>query len=155
MEKAEKRIIRRAYPEEAVEIAAYQVLMAEESEGMKLDADTVRKGVQAVFQDASRGFYLAAVQDDRLIGCLLVTLEWSDWRAKTVYWIQSLYVLPDYRRQGVFKAMYDFLKMEVRSHPDAAGIRLYVDQGNDRAIRAYEAIGMNGNHYRLFEDMES
>lgn len=145
--------IRKARPEEAKQIASFQVTMAHESEGMVLDANTVEQGVAAVFQDPGKGFYLAAELDGELIGCLMVTLEWSDWRAKTVYWIQSLYVIPGHRRKGVFKAMYAYLKNDIQKSRDVAGIRLYVDLGNTSAIEAYEAIGMNGNHYRLYEDL--
>ena len=73
--------------------------------------------------------------------------------AKTVYWIPQLYVIPEHRRKGVFKAMYAYLKNDIQKSRDVAGIRLYVDLGNTSAIEAYEAIGMNGNHYRLYEDL--
>lgn len=146
--------IRRAKLEEAEQVANYQVLMAEESEGMVLDYQTVLKGARAVFEDPKKGFYLAAETEGRMVGCLLITLEWSDWRAKTLYWIQSLYVESDYRRKGIFRSMYRFLKEEIAERGDVAGIRLYVDLGNVSAQKAYEALGMNGEHYRLYEDVD-
>jgi ribosomal protein S18 acetylase RimI-like enzyme len=148
-------LIRKSKESEVSDIARYQVLMAQESEGMELDYETVFRGVSMVFQDSGKGFYLTAEDDGRMIACLMITLEWSDWRAKTVYWIQSLYVEPAYRRKGVFRSMYNFLKEEIAKRDDVAGIRLYVDLGNTRAIKAYEGIGMNGEHYKLFEDIES
>lgn len=147
--------VRRAKADEVAQIARYQVLMADESEGMVLDHETVLKGAKAVFEDAKKGFYLAAEVEGKMIGCLLVTLEWSDWRAKTMYWIQSLYVEPNYRRKGVFRMMYEYLKGEIAERDDVAGIRLYVDLGNVNAQKAYEAIGMNGEHYRLYEDVDN
>lgn len=145
--------IRRAHVDESRQIAGYQVLMAEESEGMKLDEETVQRGVQAVFDDPSKGFYLVAESEEIMVGCLMITLEWSDWRASTVWWIQSLYVLPSFRRQGVFRQMYVWLKEEIANQDTVAGIRLYVDLGNINAQKAYESMGMNGNHYRLYEDI--
>jgi len=145
--------IRRAHRSEAEKIAQYQVLMAKESEGMKLDYETVLRGANAVFDDSQKGFYLAAEYEGVIVGSLLITLEWSDWRAQTLYWIQSLYVEPAFRRKGVFRSMYKFLKDEIAELGDIAGIRLYVDLGNTGAIRTYEALGMNGEHYQLFEDV--
>lgn len=153
MEEKRKITIRKALPSEAEQIAGFQMLMADESEGMKLDHNTVLKGVRAVFRDPEKGFYLVACFGEELVACLMVTLEWSDWRAQTVYWIQSLYVVPESRRQGVFKSMYAYLKEQVADNKDVAGIRLYVDIGNLTAQKAYEALGMNGEHYRLYEDI--
>ena len=146
--------IRRAKYTEVEQIAKYQVLMADESEGMQLDYHTVLRGVRAVFDDPKKGFYLVAQFTGQMVGCLLVTLEWSDWRAQMLYWIQSLYVEPAYRRKGIFKSMYTFLKEEIAEKGDIAGIRLYVDLGNTGAIETYKALGMNGEHYQLFEDVE-
>lgn len=135
-------------------IARYQVLMADETEGMVLDSDTVLRGVRAVMEDDWKGFYLVSEVEGKVVGSLLITLEWSDWRAKIIYWIQSLYVEPDYRRRGIFKSMYSFLNEEVASHEDVAGIRLYVDKSNVSAQEVYKALGMNGEHYQLFEDID-
>ncbi len=146
--------IRKAILKDAEKIARYQVLMADETEGMLLDFETVLKGVNAVMADPSKGFYLVSEHDGKVVGSLLVTLEWSDWRAKIIYWIQSLYVEPQFRRQGIFKSMYIYLKNEIAKRDDVAGIRLYVDKSNLAAQKVYHALGMNGEHYQLFEDID-
>lgn len=146
--------IRKASIADAEVIARYQVLMADETEGMELDYETVLRGVSSAMQDSWKGFYLVSEIDNKVVGGLMVTLEWSDWRAKIIFWIQSLYVEPEYRRQGIFKAMYNYLKKEIATRDDVAGIRLYVDKSNARAQDVYNALGMNGEHYQLFEDID-
>lgn len=148
-----KTTIRKAHSPEINTIADFQLRMALETEQVKLDPDTVRSGVQAVMDDPNKGFYLIAEEDEKVVASLMVTPEWSDWRAKTVWWIQSLYVMPDYRRKGIFKSMYTYLKNEINHLPDIAGIRLYVDKTNTKAQKVYEIIGMNPNHYTLYEDI--
>jgi len=146
--------IRKASLADAAVIARYQVLMADETEGMKLDYETVLRGVSLAMKDSWKGFYLVSEIDNKIVGGLMVTLEWSDWRAKIIFWIQSLYVEPGFRRQGIFKAMYAYLKEEIAVRDDVAGIRLYVDKSNIRAQDVYNALGMNGEHYQLFEDID-
>lgn len=147
--------IREAKLEEAEHIIRYQIAMAKESEGMVLDPARVTPGVHAVFRDPSKGQYFVALLDSKLIGCTLIQYEWSDWRNRTVLWIHSLYVTPENRGKGVFRAIYDILKKRVEAQPALGGIRLYVDQRNESAIRAYEKIGMTREHYHLYEWMKS
>jgi RimJ/RimL family protein N-acetyltransferase len=135
-------------------IADFQVKMALETEDFKLNMETVTKGVQAVFNDAAKGKYYVVEDEGIVISSLLTTYEWSDWRNAWVIWIQSVYVIPEYRKKGVFKLMYEEIKKLVQNNPNYTGIRLYVDRGNEKAIKVYEAIGMQGEHYRLFEDMK-
>ncbi len=148
-------VISKAGKEDVQVIADFQVAMALETEGIQLDPETVYKGVSMVFADPSKGFYLVAKQDDEIVGSLMITFEWSDWRARTVWWIQSLYVLAGYRRQGVFKQMYAWLLERVSPDDSIGGIRLYVDLTNLNAQKVYESIGMDGNHYRFYEYMKS
>jgi ribosomal protein S18 acetylase RimI-like enzyme len=136
-------------------ITDFQVAMALETEGIHLNAETVFRGVSMVFADPSKGFYLVAKEGNRTVGSLMITYEWSDWRARTVWWIQSLYVLSDFRRQGIFKQMYSWLLDRVNSDDSIGGIRLYVDLTNLSAQKVYESIGMDGNHYRFYEFMKS
>lgn len=143
--------VREAYPEDADTIIRFQLAMARESEGLSLDEDILRKGVDAVFKDPQLGFYLVAELEEKIIASLMVTYEWSDWRNSRVAWLQSLYVLPDYRRRGVFKKMYSRLKEIAGADESLSGIRLYVDNGNTVAQEAYRSIGMDGDHYRVFE----
>lgn len=135
-------------------IANWQVSMAFESEGMKLDLPTVVAGVTKVFDDPQIGFYLLAFKDGTPVGCCLVLREWSDWRNGFVLWIHSVYTRPSERREGVFKAIYRHLKNSVMDHQDLRGLRLYVDRNNAVARHVYGKLGMTCDHYELFEWMK-
>ena len=135
-------------------ITGFQQKMAMETEHLNLDTDTVQKGVQAVFNDASKGKYYIVEDEEKVIASLMTTYEWSDWRNSQVIWIQSVYVLPEYRAKGVFKLMYSEIKKIVVNNSEYSGIRLYVDLTNEKARKVYHSIGMEGNHYQLFEDMQ-
>jgi ribosomal protein S18 acetylase RimI-like enzyme len=146
--------IRPARPGDAETIAGLQVLMARETEGLELDRETVGRGVRAVLGDPAQGEYWIAEDEGRVVGCLMVTPEWSDWRDGTVLWVQSLYVLPEARGQGVYRRLYEHLQRRVEATPRLIGIRLYVDKRNVTAQRVYERLGMNREHYALFEWMK-
>lgn len=146
--------IRPARPEDAGAIAGFQILMARETEDLELDPATVARGVDAVFTDPSKGEYWVAEADGRVVASLLTTYEWSDWRNGTVLWIQSLYVVPELRRQGIYRRMYAKLKDHVEASPGLRGIRLYVDRRNTRAQSVYAELGMTREHYELFEWMK-
>jgi len=143
--------VRPATRDDAPTLIDFQHRMAEESEGLDLDREVLRQGVLGVFADASRGGYWVAEIAGRVVGCLLTTHEWSDWRAGTVVWVQSVYVVPEARRRGVYRRLYETLRREVEALPDLRGIRLYVDRTNTAAQSAYESLGMDGEHYRLYE----
>jgi len=143
--------IRRAAPEDAETIAEFQLRMAMETENLSLDRDTVHAGVRAVLKDSRKGRYYVAQADGQVVGSLLVTPEWSDWRNATFWWIQSLYVTEAYRRRGVFRALFGYLQRLAQSNDGVLGLRLYVASRNAAAQRAYEAVGMDGEHYRMYE----
>jgi ribosomal protein S18 acetylase RimI-like enzyme len=133
-------------------IAQAQVAMAQETENMDLDLATVKRGVMAVFSNPEKGQYYIATVEKLPIACLLTTYEWSDWRNKTVLWIQSVFVKPEYRCQGVYKKMYERIKAVVLEN-NYGGIRLYVDKTNEKATKVYHKLGMNSQHYSLCEWM--
>ena len=143
--------IRLASIEDKEAIANFQIKMAQETENLKLDPEIVSLGVKSVFLDPVKGKYLVAVDDHQIIASMLLTSEWSDWRDKWFLWIQSVYVIPEKRGQGVFRKMYAFVQEMAQSDEDVAGLRLYVDSENKTAIATYKAIGMDGDHYKLFE----
>ena len=145
--------IRPGRREDASDIVDFQIRMAQETEDFALDRLTVEKGVQAVFDDPHKGAYWIAELDGKVVGCLLTVPEWSDWRNGTVLWIHSLYVIPSARRRGVFRMMYENLKTAVEQSADLRGLRLYVERENERAQKTYNAMGMDGNHYKMFEWM--
>ena len=133
-------------------IVAGNIALAEESEQLQLDEETLRAGVRALLDERAPGRYWIAESDGLVVGQLLITFEWSDWRNRMVWWIQSVYVAPTARRCGVFRALYEHAKREAQAQ-GAGGLRLYVDLTNSRAQAVYSALGMKGDHYRVFEDM--
>ncbi len=147
-------IVRKATRADASAITAFQLAMALETENLKLDAQTVEQGVRGVFEEPARGNYYVAEKHGEVIGSLLTTFEWSDWRNGTVLWIQSVYVLPGHRRSGVYKSMYRYLQQMVAEEPSLRGIRLYADISNAVAHQTYRSLGMNDDHYQTFEWMK-
>lgn len=146
--------IRMARRDDIPTITRFQIDMAKETEELALDESAVSSGVQAVFDDPSKGKYWITEDEGEVVACLLTLPEWSDWRNGTVLWIHSVYVLPKARGKGLFRAMYDMLADRVRGDAGLRGLRLYVERNNERAQEVYEAVGMNGEHYRLFEWMK-
>lgn len=147
--------IRKAGVSDLDTIVGFQVKMAAETENLELNISTLKNGVLAVLQDPAKGFYHLAEEGNKTVACHMVTFEWSDWRNTTIYWIQSLYVIPEYRRRGVFKEMFSYLKQRAMELPGVGGIRLYVVNTNEKAQLAYAEVGMDGEHYRMFEWMKS
>ena len=143
--------IRRATPADAGFIAESNIAMALETEGMTLDADVVRPGVAAALADDSLGFYLIAEIDGYPAGQLMVTYEWSDWRNGLWWWIQSVYVRPEFRRQGVYTALHRHVAEAARAAGGVCGLRLYVEQENTRAQQVYRSLDMRPTRYYMYE----
>lgn len=135
-------------------LADLQCAMAWETESYKLDKSTVSKGLQALFDDATKGKYYKLRHEQKIIGCMLNTFEWSEWRNGYILWIQSLYIVPEFRGKGLFGLVYQHLQNLVNTSEELQGIRLYVDKTNVKATKVYEALGMNGDHYHFFEWMQ-
>ncbi len=144
-------IVREAKFEDLISILEFQLAMAKETEGIELERETVEKGVAAVLEDPSKGLYYVAEENEEVIGSLLTTYEWSDWRNGTVLWIQSVYVIPGFRRQGVYSKIYEYVKDRVLKNDSLKGIRLYADKQNSGAQQVYRKLGMNPDHYITFE----
>ncbi len=143
--------VRFAIPEDAKDIVEFQLKMARETENLALNPDTVYKGVAAVFNDNSKGKYFVAEYHGEIVASMMLTPEWSDWRNSTFLWIQSVYVMPGFRRMGLFRRMYEFVKEMVENSQEYAGLRLYVEVNNKDAQKVYNLLGMTGEHYRMFE----
>jgi len=146
--------IRKAQKADCNSIVRFQEEMAWESERCRLDHNTVLKGVETALNNETLGVYYVAVVENEVVGSLLTTYEWSDWRNGTVLWIQSVYVDSSYRKKGVYSALYDHIKILVSEDESLKGIRLYVDESNTAAREVYARLGMNGEHYRVFEWMK-
>lgn len=168
--------VRPAVPDDWPTIVDFNCRLAEESEGKRLDRADVEPGVQALLADPRKGRYFVAVVHDteqpapsaqanppgppflrgeegRVVGQLMHTFEWSDWRNGDIWWLQSVYVHPDYRRQGVFRALFDRLQSEAAADPNVVGLRLYVEEANTKAHATYEMLGLKPGGYFVMEHM--
>jgi len=144
-------IFRRATPADVAAIAAFNQAMAQETENKTLATGTILAGVERMISDPSLGFYLVAEADGGPVGCLGITFEWSDWRNGLFWWIQSVYIDPSYRRQGVFGGLYAHVTELAKNATDVCGIRLYVEHDNTNAQQTYLSLGMVETHYKLLE----
>jgi GNAT superfamily N-acetyltransferase len=132
-------------------IASFNIAMALETEELELDGDRVRKGVATVLDNPDLGFYLVAQIDDKPVGCLMITYEWSDWRNGMFWWIQSVYVTPEHRGRGIYRKLYGEVVRRALDEARVCGIRLYVEHDNDVAQTVYSALGMSNRGYLVFE----
>jgi GNAT superfamily N-acetyltransferase len=143
--------IRDAQTGDAAFIAHGNIAMAEESEHKRLDPGVVAAGVDAVLSDRTRGRYFIAERDGQPVGQLMITCEWSDWRNGVFWWIQSVYVVPEARRAGVFRALFRHVERLAREDATVCGIRLYVAGDNERAQATYRRCGLEDANYRVME----
>ncbi len=143
--------IRRAMPADADIIAAFNLALAEETEHRRLDPAVVGRGVRRLLADPSHGVYYVAELDGRVVGQLLITYEFSDWRDGVFWWIQSVYVDPSARRRGVYRALHTYVEREARQDGRVCGLRLYVDKYNYAAQEVYAKHGLLRTDYRVFE----
>ena len=144
--------VAKATADDITTIAQFQIEMAMESEGYKLNPETITQGVTAVMNDANKGTYLIARVDNVAVGSLMLTREWSDWNNSWYWWVQSVYVMPQYRGTGIYKAMYAQVK-EMAREEQVSQVRLYVDKGNTRAQEVYKKLGMDECHYLMYEEV--
>lgn len=145
-------LIRAATPDDVADLLAWNAAMAWETERKRLDPLRLERGIRGVLAQPQRGFYLLAERAGTALGSLLVTYEWSDWRAGDFWWIQSVYVTPAARRSGVFRALYDEVAQR-SARAAAVGLRLYVETDNHAAQATYAGLGMQPCHYLMFERM--
>ncbi|QDU40424.1 Acetyltransferase (GNAT) family protein [Maioricimonas rarisocia] len=149
--------IRAAHPDDWPTLVDFNCRLAEESEGQILDRETVAVGVKALLADAHKGRYFVACRSDRIIGQLMHTREWSDWRNGDIWWLQSVYVRPEERGRGVLRALYNHLQQlaEAATDPRVVGLRLYMEQGNDLARTVYTQLGLRPAGYEVLERIPS
>jgi len=148
-------IIRRAALDDADSIIEFNCALALETEGINLVFDVVSEGVEKLLQDQNLGFYLVAQKNEEIIGCLMITSEWSDWRNSVFWWVQSVYVRPDSRKQGIYRSLYQFVQNIANKNSDVAGFRLYVEKENFKAQNTYTSLGMAETQYLMFEELKA
>lgn len=144
-------LVRPANQDDATVIAQFNQAMALETESKHLQAEVIQAGVETMIADPALGFYLVVEHEGRVIACLGVTYEWSDWRNGLFWWIQSVYVAPGARRIGAFSAMYAEVMNRARAESNVCGVRLYVEKDNRNAEQTYLSLGMHDTEYKLLE----
>ena len=150
---SEDIVIRQARREDADILIRFSAAIAWETERRELDRERLRQGTLAVFDRADRGiFYVAEHRPSRgVVGQCLITYEWSDWRNAQFWWIQSVYVDPQWRRRGVYRRLHEAIKQKAQSTPGVCGIRLYVEHSNSIAQSVYEAMDLHRAKYQIWE----
>jgi GNAT superfamily N-acetyltransferase len=147
--------IRPATRDDADTIVEFNRAMALETENRRLDLPTLHQGIRAFLESPGYGSYIVAeLPEDKSrkpVGQLMMTYEWSDWRNGVFGWIQSVYVAPERRGRGVFRAMYDHILAKAKADPKVCGIRLYVERGNRSAQTVYQHVGLVPSVYAVYE----
>ena len=146
--------IREATSDDARQIADFNREMAFETEGARLNSETALAGAQRMIQDRNLGFYLIAESEREIVGLLMITTEWSDWRNGVFWWVQSVYVIPRWRRKGIYRRLYEKVKELAGTNPDVCGYRLYVEKENTAAQSTYRNVGMTETHYKMYEELK-
>lgn len=143
--------LRKAIPTDAATITRFNIAMALETENKRLDESIATRGVELALLRPDYALYFLAEADGRVVGQCMITYEWSDWRAGLFWWIQSVYVEPDFRGRGIFKAIYDEVQRHARASGNCCGIRLYVEEHNTPAISTYRKLGMQPSGHVVYE----
>ena len=145
-----KHTIRAATLSDVEPLIEFNAALAQETEGKQLDRDILRAGLEAILGDPALGFYTVAECDHQVVGSVMITKEWSDWRNGVFWWIQSVYVPHNYRRQGVYRSLFQYLQA-LAEEQNICGFRLYVERDNLVAQSAYQTLGMIETVYKMYE----
>ena len=145
-------LVRKAEEKDAEAIVAFNVAMALETEGKVLDPSILSAGVMGLLLNSAAGFYVVVEMGGSVSACLMITTEWSDWRNNTFWWIQSVYVHEDFRRRGLYRSLYNFVRDLAQQDGGVCGFRLYVERNNQKAQDTYLSLGMHETHYKIFEE---
>lgn len=143
--------IRPATPADAPILAEFNCRLARETENRELDRPTIEAGVRALLADAAKGRYFVAEADGEVIGQVMHTYEWSDWRNGNFWWLQSVYVRSDWRGRGVFRALFEHLSRLAGQEAGVCGLRLYVEHANAEAKEVYRRLGLSPAGYEILE----
>ena len=146
-------IIRHATSTDAEHIIQFNIAMAKETENKILPLEIISVGVKRLLDHPEYGFYLLAETEGEVAGSLMITYEWSDWRDGLFWWIQSVYVKPEFRRRGIYRLLYNHVKMMSENDGNVCGFRLYVEKDNIVAHKTYQSLGMKETNYRMYEEL--
>ena len=144
--------IRRATTNDTPAIADFNISMALETEGKHLDPAIIKRGVANMISNPNMGFYLVAEDGEAVVGSLMVTTEWSDWRNGLFWWIQSVFIVKTHRRRCIDRRLYETVKTLAAEADNVCGYRLYVEKDNRRAQLTYEHLGMQATDYLMYEE---
>lgn len=143
--------VRQATPADTDTIVEFNCRLASETESKELDRALLRDGVHNVLSDPQKGLYFVAEADDRVVGQVMITFEWSDWRNGTIWWLQSVYVHADYRRRGVFRQLMEHVDRLQQETAGVIGLRLYVERENNAAQNTYRRLAFRDGNYVVME----
>ena len=146
-------LIRTGEEGDAAALTEFNIAMALETEDKVLAPEVVSNGVQTLLKNPEYGFYVIVEKSGKIAGSLMVTTEWSDWRDGEFWWVQSVYVRRDYRRQGIYRKLYEYIKAKAAKRGNVCGFRLYVERDNAVAQQAYSSLGMSETFYKIFEEL--
>ena len=146
-------LIRLGEEDDAAALTEFNIEMALETENKVLTTEVVSNGVRTLLKNPEYGFYVIAEKSGEIAGALMVTTEWSDWRDGEFWWVQSVYVRDDYRRQGIYRKLYEYIKTQAAKRGNVCGFRLYVERDNAVAQQAYSKLGMSETFYKVFEEL--
>ena len=146
--------VRLAVRQDADNLVHFNRAMARETENKELLEEVIATGVRGLLDNTILGFYVVAELGSEMVGSLMVTTEWSDWRNGTFWWIQSVYILPAHRRKGIYRQLYEFVKDRANKDRKVCGFRLYVEKDNLSAQRTYEALCMKETNYKMYEELK-
>jgi ribosomal protein S18 acetylase RimI-like enzyme len=150
---SEDVLVRSGEAGDGVALTEFNIAMALETEDKVLAPEVVSNGVQALLTNPEYGFYVIAEKSGEIVGSLMVTTEWSDWRDGEFWWVQSVYVRCDCRRQGIYRKLYEYIKLKAVKRGNVCGFRLYVERDNAVAQQAYSKLGMSETLYKMFEEL--
>lgn len=148
----EALLIRTGNEKDIDTLAQFNIAMAQETEDKELSLPIVIQGLQMLFNNPQYGFYTVAEINNKVVGCCMVTYEWSDWRCGIFWWIQSVYIKPEFRRKGIFRKLYNHLKEKALREQNVCGFRLYVEKSNNRGKKTYAGVGMKEAPYEFYEE---
>ena len=146
--------IRGAEKEDVSSLVKFNILMARETEGEELIPEEISLGVKNLLENLQLGFYIVAENKDEIIASLMITTEWSDWRNGSFWWVQSVYVIPEWRKKSVYSRLYGYVKDLAEKDGNICGFRLYVEKDNTIAQQTYKKVGMKETNYMMFEELK-
>ena len=149
----ENIVIRKARPDDAPALVEFNKAIARETEHIELKHELISAGVDAIFEKPERGFYIVAEHEGEVVGSLMVTTEWSDWRNGVFWWVQSVYIVAPMRRKGIYRRLYEHVKQLAEADGGVCGFRLYVERENTIAQQTYSAMGMTETPYLVYEEL--